>query len=124
MSKIGISIIGLLFCWLFLAGNITYDLLDNPNPNLVYPEDLGLADARIYFVPLFLLVNVLILGSYYNYKGIGKWHEVQWLIFFLLSTNQTVKNIFFDATVRTVNDYVFLGLILIYLFYQIIKRKK
>lgn len=125
MSKRFGSILELSFCWLFLIANIIYDWVDNPNPDLVYPEDKGLADSRIYFIPLFALVSSLIFGAYNSYKEFGKWHKVQWFLFFLLSVNQVIKNVFFDATVRTYNDYALLLAILIYLCYQfLLKRNK
>lgn len=86
------------------------------------PEQEGLPDARIYFVPLCLLLNVLIFSAYITFKDYGKYHKIQWCCFIFLSCQQTIENTFFDATVQTVNDWLVLPVILIYLGYQLFKK--
>lgn len=117
-----LSIIGLCACWIYLITCILFDILDNPTIEL--PYDAGLADPRLYYVPLYGLLDVMLYCAYATFKVFGKYHNVQWFGFIMLSASQTSKNIFFNATVRTVNDYVLLIIVIIYIIYQLFIKKR
>lgn len=108
---------GLFGCWLYLITCITFDIID-PVPN----EEMSDPD-KLYFISQFLLMDTLIFIGYQKLKHLNKWHEWQWFGFMMLSFSQTTKNIFFNPTIRTINDYFYLLVVVIFVIYKLKKKQ-
>lgn len=117
-----LSTLGLIMCWVYLMACITYDILDKQTMPEV--NDPGRANPLLYCIPLYLLMDTLIFCAYSNFKKYGKYHEFQWFGFIMLSASQTTKNIFFNPTIQTFNDYFYLAVIIIYVIFRLVKKKK
>jgi len=110
-----LNIFALASCGLFLAGNITYDQLGT---------DEQPPDYRIFYVPLSVMIFALILLCKESAKLQGNTIQALWWFFLWLSISQMIKMWLFNPFIKTINDYGFLVVALIFFFYKLLKKQK
>lgn len=109
-----LNIFALVSCLLFLIGNVYYDQFDTPESPV---------DYRVFYIPLALMVFSLILLAKEYAKLQGKVIQVCWGLFFWLSVGWLIKFCLFNPFLKTINDYVYLGMIIIYGITELKKKK-
>jgi len=112
-----INKIGLVSCFIFLVGNIIYDLTDKSCPY----DCTTAADTRFFFIPLGIMIFFLILICENAATGKAKHH---WWFFKWLSIGQLVKFSIFDYFAPMYSDYAYLVIVAIGLILKFIKRAK
>lgn len=134
-----LNIIGLLSCWLFLIGNITFDILEHLQAGF-YAKQAAMMDKAIgllneqpiatkdysnwYFIPQAIMIMcLLIMCNDFTKKEVKK-IRVQWYFFTLLSVSNVVKNIVLNPINFAVNEYIVLAICITITFLKHRKNEK
>lgn len=102
-----INIIALASCWMYLIGNIIYDMLESRQEYLRC-EDATVDYSSFYFLPQSIMIAVLVYVCRHQATGMDKKVRSNWNFFWYLSLSQVVKNGLFYPIHFAVNDYFYL----------------
>lgn len=110
MKKVNIVVlntVALISCWLYLAGNIVYDILESKQEYLRC-EDATVDYSSFYFFPQSIMIAVLIYVCRRQVHEASKNIKSNWNFFWYLSLSQVVKNGLFYPIHFAINDYFYL----------------
>jgi len=97
------NIVALVTCWIFLAGNIAYDLFDK---NIIHCDDSLAKDYSYwYFAPQSIMVFALIWVGKDLAERQRRRIKAQWFFFYVLALGDVVKNILFNPVNFSVAEY-------------------
>lgn len=97
----------ILFGFLFTIGNIMWD-------------KLGLNEPKIMYVPLSIFLFLLLFNLRISQRKEDVYKKVFVTYLLLLAAGNIIKQIFYSDSIKQINDYVFGGLVTIWLIVNLI----
>lgn len=98
-----------IFGLCFTVGNIVWPLFNEP---------------KLFYVPLAIFISLLIFIVKKNVKSDSKYLPLFVNYLLLLSYGNIVKQVMYTERIKQVNDYIWGGLVTVWLLFNLIKLKK